>query len=216
MEALILYLVLFFPGIYSFGINGNSGGAINFSVIRELGRTLSYTIPSLALLWYIISDKNGFSALENEKPDLNDLVSFGIGLPGLIISGLGLSFLISVFSKFSELRAPALVEGPHNIPGFLVMVLSCVCTGYLEESFFRYYLLRKFEYILPQTAIRIFISTALFSLCHLYEGPWGILNAVLAGVLLSVLFVRFRSLHGIAWAHGAYNMFVYIVGSLSA
>jgi len=55
----------------------------------------------------------------------------------------------------------------------------------------------------------------LFSLCHVYEGPWGILNAVLAGIILSLLFIRFRSLHGIAWAHGAYNIFVYTMGNFN-
>jgi membrane protease YdiL (CAAX protease family) len=61
-------------------------------------------------------------------------------------------------------------------------------------------------------AIRVLFSTVLFSLCHIYEGPWGILNAVLAGIFLSVLFNRYRSIHGIAWAHAAYNMFVYTIG----
>jgi len=93
------------------------------------------------------------------------------------------------------------------------MVFSCVCTGYLEESYFRYYLLTRLENLFTKDAFRIAISTFFFSLCHMYEGPWGILNAVLAGVLLSVLFVRYRSLHGVAWAHGAYNIFVYVMGS---
>jgi hypothetical protein len=42
-----------------------------------------------------------------------------------------------------------------------------------------------------------------------YEGPWGVLNAVLAATLLSFLFLHFKSLHGIALAHGLYNAFVY-------
>ncbi|MDR1949246.1 MAG: CPBP family intramembrane metalloprotease [Spirochaetaceae bacterium] len=52
----------------------------------------------------------------------------------------------------------------------------------------------------------------LFSLCHLYEGFWGVLNALFAGVLLALVFRRYRSLHGIAWAHGLYNAFIYAFG----
>ena len=211
MEGLILYFVLFFPGIYTspFPAGGMETAAIPFSILRELGRTLTYTIPSLALLWYLITDKRGFSSLDEVRPYKRDLFPFAIGLPGLIIIGLFISLLVSFFSK---LPPPPRVQAPANIPGWLVMVLSCLGTGYLEESYFRYYLLTKLENPIPQEALRVALSTVLFSLCHIYEGPWGILNAVLAGVLLSVLFFRYRSLHGIAWAHGVYNIFVYVMG----
>jgi membrane protease YdiL (CAAX protease family) len=58
----------------------------------------------------------------------------------------------------------------------------------------------------------VVFSTFLFSLCHIYEGPGGFINSILAGILLSALFIRYRSLHGVAWAHGAYNIFVYVMG----
>lgn len=221
MEPLILYFVLFFPGIFTSPFPAALSGTgapelIPFSILRELGRTLTYTIPSLALLWYLMSDKKGFSALGDEKPRLRDAIPFAAGLPSLIIIGFGVSFLASYFSARLGLIPPPKVAAPVNIWGWIVMVLSCLFTGYLEESYFRYYLLIKLENVIPQTAVRILFSTALFSFCHIYEGPWGIANAVLAGILLSVLFVRYRSLHGIAWAHGAYNIFVYVVGNFSS
>lgn len=206
MEPVILYFVLFFPAIL---YEGPIVSEIRFSVVRELGRILTYTLPSLALLWYLISDKKGFSALRNERPGKRDLLSFGAGLPGLIIIGLGISFLVSHFSDYPGLALPPMVEAPADFPGWIVMVVSCMGTGYLEESFFRYYLLKWQEKLVSRPVFRIFFSTALFSLCHVYEGPWGIFNAVLAGILLSVLFIRFKTLHGIAWAHGTYNIFVY-------
>ena len=215
MEALILYFVLFFPGVFTspFPAAGEAAELIPFSIFRELGRTLTYTLPSLALLWYLMSDKHGFSALNDEKPRIKDLFPFAAGLPSLIIIGLGISLLVSQFSVNAGLPPPSKVEAPVNISGWIVMVISCLGTGYLEESYFRYYLLTRLENAMPRPAIRVLFSTALFSLCHLYEGPWGILNAVLAGVLLSILFVRYRSLHGVAWAHGVYNIFVYAMGA---
>jgi membrane protease YdiL (CAAX protease family) len=59
----------------------------------------------------------------------------------------------------------------------------------------------------------IFVSTAFFSLCHLYEGPWGVINAVLAGLLLSLVYIHYGALHGLAWAHGLYNIFIYASGA---
>jgi len=216
MEALILYFVLFFPAFNLppfAGVLEQAMDPVPFSILRELGRTLTYTIPALALLWYLMSDKKGFSALKKEKPGAGDAYSFSIGFSGLILISLGISLLIPLFSEYLELKSPPRVEAPLNAAGWIVLVFSCLGTGYLEESYFRYYLLTKLENPVPQAALRIIFSVALFSLCHVYEGPWGVLNAVLAGILLSLVFFRFRSIHGIAWAHGAYNIFVYAMGN---
>jgi len=217
MEALILYFILFFPRVFDIPLSSVTPlvETIPFSTVRELLRTLTYTLPSLALLWYLLSDKKGFSAIRTVKPQIRDLYSLAAGLPGLIITGLGISFLVMLFPAYQGLNPPPKVESPAAITGWIIMVISCLGTGYLEESYFRYYLLTTLEKALPSAILRVILSTVLFSLCHVYEGPWGILNAVLAGIILSLLFVRFRSLHGIAWAHGAYNIFVYTMGNFS-
>jgi len=213
MEPLILYFVLFFPTLLVSPFAGIGPESVSFSVLRELGRTVTYTVPALALLWYIMSDKNGFSALRKEKPGFPDLPSFAAGFPALVIIGIAISLLVSRFSGLPWMTPPPLIESPATIPGWIVLVISCLGTGYLEESYFRYYLLTWMENPVPNAALRIFFSTALFAICHIYEGPWGIINAALAGIVLSVLFTRFRSLHGIAWAHGGYNIFVYVMGN---
>ena len=215
MEALILFFVLFFPGVYSIGAYQAPEASIPFQELTELTRTLTYTLPAFALLWYIISDKKGFSALKQERIVKRDLIPFAAGFPGLILIGTGISLLISYLSLNHSVTPPLKVEAPAGIAGWMVMIASCLCTGYLEESFFRYYLLSNLEGSLPQAILMVVFSTFLFSVCHIYEGPWGILNSALAGAMLSVLFIRFRSLHGIAWAHGAYNIAVYIMGNFS-
>jgi membrane protease YdiL (CAAX protease family) len=54
----------------------------------------------------------------------------------------------------------------------------------------------------------------LFSICHIYEGPWGFLNAALSGVVLAYAFLRFRSLHGVAIAHALYNILAYVLAAV--
>ncbi|MDR0496377.1 MAG: CPBP family intramembrane metalloprotease [Treponema sp.] len=218
-EGLILYFVLFFPGIYSSGFPGKieHNGTIPFSTFMELGRTMTYTVPSLALLWYLISLRKStgeysFSSLKLKNLQNNDFLSFIIGLPGIILIGLGVSLLVSLYSHSAP---PPKIQAPGSVLGWLVMVFSCLSTGYLEESYFRYYILTA-GVATPQPVTRAIFSIILFSLCHLYEGPWGVMNAVLAGSLLSILFLRYRSLHGIAWAHGAYNIFIYSMGNFGA
>jgi len=217
-EGMLLFFVLFFPAIYVYGFSGKPGSieTIPFSTIRELGRTVTYSIPSLILLWYLALDRNlnisRFSVTNIKNFRKKDFISFAIGLPGLIIINISISILLSIVSQAYGLPMPPRIEAPVNAWGWIVMFFACLGTGYLEESYFRYYLLTKPRRTLPSPVGRILLSTFLFSICHMYEGPWGVLNAALAGLFLSVLFIRYRSLHGIAWAHAAYNMFVYTMG----
>ena len=229
MEALILYLVLFFPGILGvlswFSSDWLAQGmeaaqTLPFSIFRELGRTLTYTLPAIALLLFLISrgegrqtvpGKKSFSSLKKVTPNKRDILPFLIGLPVLIIIGLFISFIMT---RFVTVTPPPGIEGPYNFWGWLVVVLACLGTGYLEELYFRQYLLSRMEPAIPRTAVRVLFSTALFALCHIHYGPWGVLNAAIAGLFLSALFLKFRSLHGVALAHAGYNMFVYFMGTV--
>jgi len=219
MEALILYFVLFFPGIAAspppdWLANGvDTVRTVPFSVLRELGRTLTHTLPALALLLYLISRGEPKPVkIRTLAPQKRDILPFAIGLPVLIIIGLLIPFLISLSAATAA--APPRIEGPYNFIGWAVMILACLGIGYLEELYFRYYLLSKTENIIPQAAVRVLFSTVLFALCHMHDGPWGVLNAALAGLFLSALFLRYRSIHGIALAHAGYNMFVYVMGTV--
>ena len=212
MEALILYFVLFFPGVLILSspdwLAQGAGAVLHFSMLRELGHSVTYTLPSFALLLYLISDKKGVSSLKEICPTQKDILPFVIGLPVLIIIGMFIAFLVSLFVTIPP---PPRIEGPHNFVGWVVVVLACLGTGYLEELYFRYYLLSRMEKAVPQAAVRVIFSTILFAFIH--DSPWGIVNAAIAGLFLSALFLKFRSLHGIALAHAGYNMFVYFMGT---
>jgi len=82
--------------------------------------------------------------------------------------------------------------------------------AYLEEACFRAYLLSRLERLGIGRGRAVAIAVAMFAVCHLYEGVWGVVNAAAAGVFLSLVFLRARSLHATAWAHAAYNIFVYV------
>jgi membrane protease YdiL (CAAX protease family) len=143
-------------------------------------------------------------------PRKKDAAALLITFPALILIGLTIS---AVSPFFPGIPGDTRIEAPGTAWGWVILVFSCLSTGYLEESFFRFYLYHRFtEYRIPawQTVI---VSTLLFAICHIYEGPWGCLNAVLAGFLFSLVFIHYRSLHGIAFAHGMFNIFVYVTGA---
>jgi membrane protease YdiL (CAAX protease family) len=82
----------------------------------------------------------------------------------------------------------------------------------LEETYFRYDLSTRFHEAGIPDIPGIGVSVLLFSLCHVYEGLWGTLNAAFAGSILFLVYRRYGALHGIAWAHGCYNALIYAMG----
>jgi hypothetical protein len=65
------------------------------------------------------------------------------------------------------------------------------------------------------------MSSVSFAYCHRYEGLFGVANALLAGLFLFFLFNTrksgngMRTLHALAFAHGAYNALVYAAIALN-
>jgi len=206
IEALILYIVLFFSGFA--GIILNTTADQGFSVQAELIKTFLYSIPSIAIIWYLLSRVKPIKNW-NIKPGKNDLVSGFITYPCLLITGFTVSLIYSYINK-SE-TAAVLLYSPVTAAGWVVLVFSCICAAYLEETFFRFYLLSRREELKLKTAAAVTLSVLLFSICHIYSGPWGVLNSFLSALILSIIFLRYKSIHGIAIAHGLYNITAFVL-----
>lgn len=201
-EPIILYFVLFFSGQ---AVNG--GAEISFSFSRELSLIFLYNVPSIALIWYLLM-KNGGLKWSALRPGKGDVFSAAWAFPGLALSGFTIALVSPHFTGIPQ--APQIIPPSGFLP-WLLLSFSCISTGYLEEGFFRFYLLSKRQEMGMSDTKAAIISTLMFSLCHIYEGPWGFLNAAISGLLLAYIFLRYRSLHGIALAHGLYNILAYVL-----
>jgi membrane protease YdiL (CAAX protease family) len=201
IEPLILYFVLFFPAVSSFG--APVPGAV-FSPSGEFNRIFFYNAPSLALIWYLVLLARPAKQIAGLYFRVKDLAAFILSLPALILAALS----VSLASNLMNIQARALPL-PSHAAGWILLSLSCLSTGYLEESYFRFYLLNKLEEAGSATGPGVLSSALLFAVCHIYEGPFGVLNSILAALILSFVYIRYRSLHGIALAHGAYNVIAY-------
>jgi membrane protease YdiL (CAAX protease family) len=206
IEPLILYAVLFFR------ISSGSPlpEEIEFSLAVEIARIFLYNIPSLALVWYLLLKVKSLKEWGVSLPGKKDIIPAALAFLALFLIGLTIS---TVSQFFTEIDSGPRFLPPGNIIAWIILILSCFSTAYLEESYFRFYLLSKREEIGIGYHRAILVSTLLFSFCHMYEGPWGLLNAALSGILLAFIFLRYHSLHGIAFAHALYNVVVYAIGN---
>jgi hypothetical protein len=181
-----------------------------FSLQGELIKIFLFFIPSLTLIWFLIF-KAQKTKIRIIRPGKKDLVSGLIALPCLLITGFAIVF---ISSHISGTDAQTVLHSPSTIPGWIVLCFSCVFSAYLEESFFRYYLLsRRKELNLSSTAALAF-SVILFSICHIYAGPWAFLNAAISGTFLGLIFLRYNSIHGIGIAHALYNISAFAMNTI--
>ncbi|MDR2542307.1 MAG: CPBP family intramembrane metalloprotease [Treponema sp.] len=206
LEALILYIILFFSGSAA---GRTLQAAILFSISSQILEILLFFIPSIAVIWYILA-RNWKTERRVIKPGKKDLIVCLISFPILLIIGA----IMGIISTFTVPAAQTMPFSPSDISGWIFLSFSCICLAYLEESFFRFFLLSKRNEMGMNAAAALLVSTALFSLCHIYLGPFGFLNSVIAGLILGFIFLKSGSLHGIAITHGLYNITAYVINAL--
>jgi len=205
IEAFLLFVVIFFSQVLLGG--ASAGIEIQFFTASSLILNLFiYCIPSLVIIWFLLYRRKK-PEYHIQKPGKNDLLSGLISLPCLLIIGITVS-IISISARGVPSQP---LPSPASISGWIILCVYCLFSAYLEESFFRFYLLSKRGELRLSAPAALIISAIMFGICHIYEGFWGLLNAALAGLFLGYLFLRFKTLHGIALAHGLYNITAFVL-----
>ncbi|HUJ76042.1 MAG TPA: type II CAAX endopeptidase family protein [bacterium] len=97
------------------------------------------------------------------------------------------------------------LQGAAQVP---LAVLFGLTAGYREEFFFRAYLVSRLDELGLTVPAAAAVSTALFCLGHVYEGPLAVAVTAALGILLCVAWLRWKNLHIVAVAHGCYNALV--------
>jgi len=210
IEALVLYILLFLHGSIAVFTGGGTETA-DFSITTELVNIFAFFAPALLLIWHLIlkAQKLDIWAV---RPGKKDFISFIITFPCLLITGFFVTFIGSYIGDSSPSIMPNL---PSTGTEWILLFVICLLSAYLEESYFRFYLLSKREELNMSAASALAFSVILFSVCHIYEGPWGFLNAVISGTILGFMFLRYNAFHGIAIAHALYNISIYFIYRLS-
>ncbi|MCL2193732.1 MAG: CPBP family intramembrane metalloprotease [Treponema sp.] len=206
LEPLILYAVLFFR-FFAGPVMPET--PVEFSASAEVARLVLQTGPSLALVWYLMLKAKSLKEWGVARPGKKDLIPALVSFASIALVGFAVA---AAFRHFGEPGTPRIVVPVAVVP-WAILVVSVFAGAYLEESFFRLYLLSKRTEMGLGPGRAIFVSTALFAFCHTHLGPWGFLNAAVSGTVLAFVFLRTRSLHGVSFAHGLYNVLVFALGA---
>lgn len=175
-------------------------------------------VPQVLLMIYIVRIQPGWSPRRWGLAPLVPLDTVRVAALGALCLGAGL-LLAALPRLLPPSWGPFLLRGlrwslrsPAEVP--LATAFSIVA-GYREEFFFRSYLLGRLDEAgLPAWAC-VALSTALFAAGHIYEGVLGVLITAVIGLGLALAYLRTRSLHVVALAHGLYNVLSLAVGLLA-
>ena len=211
LEALVLFFILFFPKNAAF-----------FSFPGEIGYSIFWRVPALILVLLLLDKKPLFSPKK-------DLIVLTAALCALMVAG----FLVSLAAAKTGFSPPIEIPLPAGIPGWIGVILLSLSIGALEEAYFRVYLPQRILELFQASSvssnhpaaadpsvtnrfvtIAFLLSGIIFALCHVYEGFWGVANALLASLTLSFIYIKSSSFPGIALAHGLYNVFVFLIAAL--
>jgi membrane protease YdiL (CAAX protease family) len=109
----------------------------------------------------------------------------------------------------------ALIEKPQTVTDYAIVIFSCLTTAYLEEGFFRFYFFEKLRNNKFGVISAVAISAICFAMLHVWEGVWGVYNALLAAFTLSFFYIQNKNtaqrLHIIAISHFIYNLIAFIL-----
>ena len=192
VEAAALFFVLFFfPGIPL------------SSPPEVITHSLLWRVPAFILIMLLMEKKPSFSVKR-------DLFTAVIAFAVLCSTG----FLVSLAAAQTGFVPPE-VPPPEGTLGWTAAILLSLSTGCLEEAYFRYYLPERIRSLKPGKTAYL-VSALVFALCHVYEGPWGFINALAAALALSLVYIKTSSFPGIAGAHGLYNIFVFFSAAVKA
>jgi membrane protease YdiL (CAAX protease family) len=94
---------------------------------------------------------------------------------------------------------------------FVRLALLCICAAFAEEAVFRVFLPSCFEKAGAVPAAADGFSAALFGCFHVWEGRFGVLNALAAALFLSWCYRRYGSFTALFLSHALYNFLVYLI-----
>lgn len=211
-EFALLFAVLFLPGMIA------QGGSVDPQAFDSLFYHAQLLVTAIPQILLVVA----FSELRREgsarrfgwttpsKADVPPAVTALLGVWAVV--GV-VSLVIGVFVGADGGLEPTVdwrFERAELIPLALVSTLAI---GYREELFYRAYIADRAQEAGVDARLALAAGAVLFAAGHLYQGVAGFVLALAIGLVLAEVYVRTRSLHGIAVAHGVYNFTVLLVSS---
>lgn len=213
-EFLLLFAVLFLPGMLA---QGGEVDPQSFERVMYHVQILAVALPQILLVVAFSDLRRPGSARRFGwvRPATGDLIPAGIGLVAIwVVVGL-ISVLAATIAGEAGGPEPTVAWSFTRRELIPLAIVSTLAIGYREEIFYRAYLTDRAEEAGINARTALAAGAFLFASGHVYQGVMGFVIALAIGLVLGEIYFRTRSLHGIAVAHGAYNLIVLLASASS-
>ena len=202
---LALYLVLF--------SKADAGVPTSHTLILVAARSTAFG----ALVLYLMERRGqdpasrDSAALGGTWERARSLVLRSLFVSGVLFAVAGTMRLI--FSYWSARQYSPIPAFPFSRdPATLAILLVTVrAAAWVEELFFRAYLLTRSEQAGISQAPAILLATLLFAAGHTWQGPEATIVSAAAGIALGVIWFRTKRVAPLVLGHGIYNVLVLLI-----
>lgn len=177
-------------------------------VVIIAGQLFAPLSAVLVLVWVAVS-RTPWSEIGYVRPRR----WVGDALPGI---GLGIVFkLVMKALVMPLLGADPINQAYRHLTGNWAAVVAFIPSliigaAWGEETFFRGYLFERLGKAIGRgriaTLVTVLATAGLFGVLHYQQGPAGIQQATIVGLVAGAVFARTRSLWMLAWLHLAFDL----------
>lgn len=206
-EMLLIFATFFLPGYAAQGFVTVRGPATSGLMLQAI----ITGVPQFLLMAYVAITAGavaparwGFVRFEARDA----LRSAAVLLGCFAVITPFIAVVLALPAEMSRTLSQGYRWGLQSAAQIPLAVLFGLTAGYREEFFFRAYFLERMDELGIPVPLAVAASTLLFCAGHVYEGILAVAVTAALGVLLSAAWLRRRSLHVVAIAHGAYNTLV--------
>lgn len=200
-EPVLVTLAFVLPGLVP------AVAPVTMATTDWLGSGAVQSIAQFVLLLVIIGASGHLREYGAQRPRAADFLQAGV-LCGIMLLLSRLAAALAAFAGYGTADILERVPQPTNTPPALTVTLSAVfalSVAYREELFYRLYLIESLRKRGADAVVAILVSTLVFAAGHAWQGPPGIVSALLVGAALGTAVTWGCRLHALALAHAAYD-----------
>src|SRR5262249_29657859 len=153
------------------------------------------------VLYLIYRSGQGWTAFGLSRPQWGDVL---VGLLFFLIAGTQWMVTIQLLPRDAVLANPW--SRPDTGIDWALLLVAMATVGFSEELVTRAYFITRLEYLLGSRFLAVVVSAGLFAACHIYYGPWGLVDPLLHGLIFGLLFALTRRLWPLVLAHMSYDI----------
>lgn len=178
-------------------------------------------IVTLVILFLLLTfEGDSMHNLGFHSPGLSAQLLRGIlfGIVIWLIIHIGLNPLIKYLLPENELQRVNMAMYFREFSNVLVWIPLVIFGGGFVEEFQRIFILTRFEKWLktPGLILSLVVSTIVFGMGHLYQGPNSAISAGASGLLFAMVYLRKRMAWEAVSAHAFYDVIGVVVGWMVA